>query len=151
MHWYNLSDTKNWFKGLKMCPELSYRILKIHQTPRFSSASLPACLPACLPARPPARPPARLPAVRPGSTCARAPDFSEDCYRIIRFTNLLFRRRFIHCTSLPSFILPSFPFFFYVAYRRREIWWRGFKQCVDKLLHDLLITSEDKPLGHEHI
>ena len=82
-------------KVLKMCLdlELSYRILKISQTTRFSSACWPA----------------RLPAVTPSSTSAGAPDFSDHHCKI---TNLLFQRRFLYCILLPPLILQSIPFLF---------------------------------------
>ena len=118
-----LATLKITSKGLKTCPESIYRI---------SNYKIFICLPA----------------VRPSSTSARAPDLSEDHCRIVRFMNLLFRRRFVHCALILPFILQSFPFFLYIAYRRREIWLSGFKQRVDKLLHNVLIMSWDKPLIH---
>ena len=67
------------------------RILKISNAKMISSACLPA--------------------VRPGSTKPRDPVFSHNPYIIVRFTNLLFRRRFIHCMMVFPFIPYCLAFF----------------------------------------
>ena len=53
--------------------------------------------------------PASLPAVRPGCARCRAPEISHNKGNGGRFTKMLFRRRFTHCTMAIPFILHSFP------------------------------------------
>ena len=52
-----------------------------------------------------------LPPVRPGSTRPKAPVFSHNQCIIGRFTNLLFRRRFIQCAMVFPFIPYCLAFF----------------------------------------
>ena len=65
----------------------------------ISSHGLPHCLPAC------------LPAVRPGCARPRAPVLSHNQCIIGVFTNLLFRRRFVHCAMVFPFIPYYLAFF----------------------------------------
>ena len=50
-------------------------------------------------------------AIRPSSTIPRAPVFSHNQCIIRQFTNLLFRRRFIHCAMVFHFISYCLAFF----------------------------------------
>ena len=61
---------------------------------------LPASLPAC------------VRAVRPGCARCRAPEISHNKGNGGGFTEMLFRRRFTHCTMMIPFILLSLSLFF---------------------------------------
>ena len=67
-------------------------------------------------------PPACLPAIRPGSAACMGPIFLTKNVIGVYNTNLLFRKRFIHCTMVIPFILhwPSL-FFSKVSNSQRKV------------------------------
>ena len=124
MYWYNLIKAKNQFKKPK---EASGVELLDFETTRFLSDGLPD--------------------VRPGSTGARAPVFPHNQCMITGFTNLLFPRKFIHCTMLPhsllSFLLQ------YCLQKVRNLIKKLQTRC-NRLFHNVLIHYK-QPLLHVNI
>ena len=73
--------------------------------PASQPAGQLASQPASQPAGQPASQPASQPAVRPGSTSATALEFLHNKGHRVGFMKLLFRRMFIYCAMVLSFIL----------------------------------------------
>ena len=124
MHWLGYNDAVSWLDKAKtqiFQPTANFEI--------FNICLDFVCQPACLPAS--------LPAIRPGCARCRAPEISHDKGNGGRFTKMLFRRRFTHCTMAIPFILLSPSLSFFIPLAGVNLTFEG----DDSLLRLLLIRS----------
>ena len=101
MHFYCCNDAVPWLNEAKSRIFRCTVIFKNFQIHLYFVCHLPACLPATC-----------LPAVRPGFAMCTGPIFLTKNVIGVYNTNLLFRKRFIHCALVIPFMLhwPSLLF-----------------------------------------